>query len=95
MLDQKSDTFTGSVKRVLKTVLQVEDPVYADEIFPFFSRLFHKRLQKKLDNIKSKYRADITQEGESVDRGFEQAAPLSHSFLPNCSKEWQDHPLPG
>lgn len=64
MLDQKSDTFTGSVKRVLKTVLQVEDPIYLDEIFPFFARVFHKRLQKKMDNRKSKFRADVTKEGE-------------------------------
>ena len=46
MLDQKSTTYTGVVKGVLKAVLQVEDPIFADELFPFFSRLFHKRLQK-------------------------------------------------
>ena len=66
LLDQKSTTYTGVVKGVLKAVLQVEDPIFGDELFPFFSRLFHKRLQKKLDNIKSKYRTDITEEGELV-----------------------------
>ena len=45
----------------MRDTLHVSDPDYLEELFPWFSKLLMERLNKRADNVKSKYRADVTQ----------------------------------
>ena len=45
----------------MRDTLHISDPDYLEELFPWFSKLLMERLNKRADNVKSKYRADMTQ----------------------------------
>ena len=60
-LDKSKPLCINIVKDAIKDILRVTDPDYIDELFPWFCKLFMERLNKRADNIKSKYRADVTQ----------------------------------
>ena len=63
LLDRKSPQFTQLVKNSMTKVLHVTDANYMNELFPVFSKIFLDRLTKKFENVKSRYRASLTQLG--------------------------------
>lgn len=60
-LDKSKPLCINIIKDAMKDTLHIADKEYLDELFPWFSKLFMERLNKRADNIKSKYRADVTQ----------------------------------
>lgn len=48
----------------MRNVLGIKDETYLEEFRPIFEKVFMDRLNRKFENCKSKYRADLTQQGE-------------------------------
>ena len=60
-LDKSKSFCINVIKDAMRDTLHVSDPDYLEELFPWFSKLLMERLNKRADNVKSKYRADVTQ----------------------------------
>lgn len=63
-LDRNSPQFPVLVKSAMTKVLGITDPDYMEEFFPTFAKMFMDRLTKKFENVKSKYRSNLTQLGK-------------------------------
>ena len=85
--------FGQIIRESMTVILFITDKHYMNELFPFYSKLFVERIQKKFDNMKSKYRADLTQESEFLQWSCWMAifACSLTELLQSSIKNWRAH----
>ena len=60
IVDKNDKCFPELVRKAMGVVLQITDRDYMDQMASYFGPLLCNRINKKLDNAKSKYRSDLT-----------------------------------
>lgn len=60
ILSRDGEDFRNIVTLSMKRVCQITDPVYIEELRPLYVKIFIASLTKPLENIKSRFRSDLT-----------------------------------
>lgn len=60
IVDKSDKCFPELVRKAMELVLHITDKEFMDQMASYFGPLLCNRINKKLDNAKSKYRSELT-----------------------------------